>query len=377
MNKWPAKFVIGLTGNIATGKSVVRKMLEHLGAYGIDADALAHRAIAPGSPGFLKVVDVFGKWILDEEGCIDRNKLSRLVFSNPEALAQLEAIVHPLVRQAIDILVQRASHRVVVIEAIKLLEGELRTVCDSIWVSNASTQTQIKRLMEKRKMSEAEAWQRIATQAEQAEKLATAQVIIQNDGSIEDTWLQVSSAWRVFFPESEAKGSRARLVAEGQMVVQRAQPRQAGEIAQFITRISQEQRKLSRDEVMAAFGEKAFLLLMSGDKLVGLLGWQVENLVARTDNVYIDPQAPQAVAAKLLLTEVEKASRDLQCEASLLFLPPRLAQRKAGWQALGYELKTIEQLGVRAWYEAARESMPPDTVMLFKQLRQDRVLRSF
>jgi dephospho-CoA kinase len=375
MNKWPGKFIIGLTGNIATGKSVVRKMLEHLGAYGIDADALAHRAIAPGSPGFQKVLDVFGKWILDEEGCIDRNKLGRLVFSNPEALAQLEAIVHPLVTQAIDILVQRASQRVIVIEAIKLLEGELKTVCDSIWVSNTSTQTQVKRLMEKRKMSEAEARQRITTQADQAEKLAVAQVIIHNDGSFEDTWLQVSSAWRMFFPESEAQSSQVQLVVKGQMLVQRAQPRQAGEIAQFITRISQEQRKLSRDEVMAAFGEKAFLLLMSGDKLLGLLGWQVENLVARTDDVYVDPQVPQAVAAKLLLTEVEKASRDLQCEVSLLFLPPRLAQRKAGWQALGYELKTIEQLDVRAWQEATRESMPPDTVMLFKQLRQDRVLR--
>lgn len=375
MNKWPGKFVIGLTGNIATGKSVVRKMLEHLGAYGIDADALAHSAIAPGSPGFQKVVDVFGQWILDEGSRIDRNKLSRLVFSNPEALAQLEAIVHPLVRQAIEILVQRASQRVIVIEAIKLLEGELKTICDSIWVSNASTQTQEKRLMEKRKMSAAEARQRIAAQADQAGKLAAAQVIIQNDNSFEDTWLQVASAWRTLFPESEAESSQAELVAEGQMVVQRAQLHQAGEIAQFITRISHEKRKLNRDEVMAAFGEKAFLLLMSGDKLVGLLGWQVENLVARTDDVYVDPQVPQAVAARLLLTEVENASRDLQCEASLLFLPPRLAQRKAGWQTLGYELKTAEQLGVRAWQEAARESMPLDTVMLFKQLHQDRILR--
>ena len=65
MSRWPGKYVIGLTGNIATGKSVVRKMLEHLGAYGIDADALGHRAIAKSAPGYSAVVDTFGRWILD------------------------------------------------------------------------------------------------------------------------------------------------------------------------------------------------------------------------------------------------------------------------------------------------------------------------
>src|SRR5512147_1107703 len=96
MSAWPGKYVIGLTGNIATGKSVVRKMLEHLGAYGIDADALGHRAIALGSPGYRPVVDTFGKWILTPDGQVDRGRLGRIVFADPEALARLESIVHPL-----------------------------------------------------------------------------------------------------------------------------------------------------------------------------------------------------------------------------------------------------------------------------------------
>jgi dephospho-CoA kinase len=79
MSAWPGKYVIGLTGNIATGKSVVRKMLEHLGAYGIDADALAHRAIAKDAPGYQPVLDTFGSWILTPEGQIDRTKLGRIV----------------------------------------------------------------------------------------------------------------------------------------------------------------------------------------------------------------------------------------------------------------------------------------------------------
>jgi len=120
MSAWPGKYVIGLTGNIATGKSVVRKMLEHLGAYGIDADALSHRAIAKGAPGYKAVTDAFGKWVLGTDGHIDRGKLGRLVFSNPEALTTLEEIIHPLVRGAIDMLVRRAGHKIIVIEAIKL-----------------------------------------------------------------------------------------------------------------------------------------------------------------------------------------------------------------------------------------------------------------
>src|SRR5512145_153685 len=120
MSAWPGKYVIGLTGNIATGKSVVRKMLEHLGAYGIDADALSHRAIAKDAPGFKPVVDHFGKWILGEDGQVDRAKLGRVVFADPDALTQLEAIVHPLVRQAVDVLIRRSTQQVIVIEAIKM-----------------------------------------------------------------------------------------------------------------------------------------------------------------------------------------------------------------------------------------------------------------
>src|SRR5512142_1501433 len=99
VSKWAGKYVIGLTGNIGTGKSVVRRMLEHMGAFGIDADAFSHRAIAKGAPGYAQVVETFGKWVLAKDGEIDRSKLGRLVFSDPTALGQLEAIIHPLVLQ--------------------------------------------------------------------------------------------------------------------------------------------------------------------------------------------------------------------------------------------------------------------------------------
>ena len=160
MSAWKGKYVIGLSGNIATGKSTVRKMLEHLGAYGIDADALAHRAIAKGAPGYQKVVNTFGKWILQDNGEINRAKLGKIVFSDPEALKDLEAIIHPLVDQAIDILVRRSKQPVVVIEAIKLLETDLASKCDAIWIVHSPRDVQLMRLMEKRGLTKEEAKQR-------------------------------------------------------------------------------------------------------------------------------------------------------------------------------------------------------------------------
>jgi dephospho-CoA kinase len=196
VSNWPGKYVIGLTGNIATGKSAVCKMLEHLGAYIIDADVLSHRAMTKGAPGYQKVIDIFGKWIVDGDGEIDRTKLGRHVFNDPDALRQLEDIIHPLVEHAMDLLIQRASQRVIVIEAIKLLESKLAGACDMIWVTCSPEPVQKARLMQKRNMTEQDALQRIHAQLPQEMKTAAANVVIQNAGSFEDTWKQVVAAWK-------------------------------------------------------------------------------------------------------------------------------------------------------------------------------------
>ena len=375
MSAWPGKYVIGLTGNIATGKSVVRKMMEHLGAYGIDADTLGHRAIAKDAPGYQAVVDTFGKWILGPDGQVDRSRLSKVVFADPQALEKLESIVHPLVGQAVDVLVRRSSQQVIVIEAIKLLESPLRQACDTVFVTYARPEIQLARLMQKRDMNEDIAFQRIATQPSQETKVAAANFVIRNEGSFEDTWRQVTSIWKRLFPSLEVEPEKKVAAHKGEMVIDRALPRQASEIAHFITQVTNHQRSMTYEDVMAAFSEKAFLLLRTDSKLLGLVGWQVENLVSRTDDVYLDSSLPLLKAMQMMMEEVERASRDLQCEASLLFLSPELARHVEMWRALGYEPRTIQSLGVRAWQEAAEESMPLGSVLLFKQLRKDRVLR--
>ncbi|MFL7871314.1 MAG: dephospho-CoA kinase [Anaerolineales bacterium] len=375
MSKWPGKYIIGLTGNIATGKSVVRRMLEHLGAYTIDADALAHRAIAKDAPGYNPVLETFGKWILDSSGQINRSKLGGLVFRDPEALEKLENIVHPLVGQAIEILVQRASQRVVVIEAIKLIESELRTVCDSIWVTYAPEEVQIERLMRKRNLSRDEAVERIHSQGAQSEKIERANIVVRNTSSYDELWKQITTAWKQVSPTSDTIPVIMKKAEAGDFSVQRGRPRDSHAIADIINRLSQSKQKMSNIDVMEAFGDKAFLLLQLDGRTVGLAGWQVENLVARTTDLYIEPKYMSDKALETLVTEVENASKDLQCEASLIFPLPDLASHEAAWRKLGYEPRTPEKLGVQAWQDAALESTPPGTELMFKQLRVDRVLR--
>ncbi len=372
--------MIGLTGNIATGKSVVRRMLEHLGAYTIDADALTHRAYAKGAPGFQPVIDKFGKWLLNREGEIDRQKLGKLVFGDAEALRQLEEIVHPLVRQATEMLIKRASQPVIVIEAIKLLEGDLRKACDSIWVTNAPEVIQVERLMRKRGFSMEQAQERVHAQSPQSAKVSMANMVITNTGSYDDLWKQVSEAWKEIVPgAAEVPADTAlnlkKSAPSGELSIQRGKPKNASAIAELITRLSKGKRKMDADQVMESFGDKAYMLLQMDGKPVGVAGWQVENLVTRTTDIFLEDNLNTSQALETLINGVEGASSELQSEASLIFALDAIATQDATWQKLGYEKRTQESLGVQAWQEAASEAAPSGSVLFFKQLRQDRVLR--
>ena len=384
MSNWPGKFVIGLTGNIATGKSVVRRMLEHLGAYTIDADALTHRTYAKGAPGYQQVIDKFGKWLVNKDGEIDRSKLGNLVFNDGEAMHQLEVIVHPLVRQACEMLIKRATQPVIVIEAIKLLEGDLRKVCDSIWVANAPEVIQVERLMRKRGLTRERALERIHMQSAQSAKVAVANIVITNTGSYDDLWKQVTAAWKEIVPGADKSSgdteptltpAKQPVSSSGEFSVQRGKPKNSTAIAELITRLSKGKRRMTADDVMEGFGDKAYMLLQLDGKLVGVAGWQVENLVTRTTDIFLEERVNLQKALDTLIKEVEQASSELQSEASLAFPLSELGAQEETWKQLGYEKRTPETLGVQAWQDSANESLTAESVLLFKQLRQDRVLR--
>jgi len=161
--------IIGLTGNIATGKSTVLTYLARKGAHVIDADVLAHRVMEPLGAAYSAIVEQFGLGILRVDGTVDRAALGRIVFADAEKLRRLEQIVHPpvfaLIRQEID----DSAEGVVVLEAVKLLEaGPMVSLCDEVWVVTADPEVQLQRIIESRGMSRADAEQRMAMQSPQA-----------------------------------------------------------------------------------------------------------------------------------------------------------------------------------------------------------------
>ncbi len=188
-------YVIGLTGNIATGKSTVAAMLARLGAYVIDADKLAHRAMRAGGKVHRRIVARFGQGILAADGEIDRAKLGAIVFADAQALQDLERIVHPAVVQETLRLLAECAAEVAVIEAIKLLEAQMHRYCQAVWVVTCRREQQIQRLMHTRHLSRAEAELRVAAQPPPEEKLARADVVIDNANGLEETWRQVVRAW--------------------------------------------------------------------------------------------------------------------------------------------------------------------------------------
>ena len=189
-------YVIGLTGNIATGKSVVASVMCELGAVHIDADRLAHRVMARGTPAWEKIVAAFGIKVLKPNGAIDRSRLGAIVFADPDALARLEGIVHPNVIAYTHQLIATSTARFVVVEAIKLLEsGMADQICDQVWVVIAPREEQVRRLTEQRGLRHADAVLRVDAQPPQEAKVARAHVVIDNGGTLETTRRQVEEAW--------------------------------------------------------------------------------------------------------------------------------------------------------------------------------------
>jgi len=188
-------YIIGLTGNIAVGKTTVCNMLRGLGAHIIDADRLVHKLLARGQAVHDQVVSAFGPDILRPDGEIDRAALGRIVFSDAQALARLEAITHPAVGEMIEQEIASSPADVVVVDAVKLIESGLGERCDAIWVVTARRAQQLQRLIEQRGMSEHDARQRLRAQASQAAKVRRADVVIDNSGSLQRTEKQVRRAW--------------------------------------------------------------------------------------------------------------------------------------------------------------------------------------
>lgn len=189
------KHVIGLTGNIATGKSTVVRILEELGAEAIDGDRVVHEMMGPNSPLATEIRDAFGDETVNPDGSINRPALGSIVFSDPARLRQLEELTHPRVVALKRAAITAPGPDVLILDAIKLFEAGIAADCDEVWVVTAPRETQIARIMARNKVDRAEAERRIDAQPPQEEKAARADVVFTNDGSPDDLRRQVLAAW--------------------------------------------------------------------------------------------------------------------------------------------------------------------------------------
>jgi dephospho-CoA kinase len=189
------KHVIGLTGNIATGKSTVVRMLEELGAEAIDGDQIVHELMAAPSPLADQISAAFGTQAVNPDRSINRPELGKVVFSNPAKLQQLEEIVWPPVLARKREAINQPGPDVLLLDAIKLFESGMADDCDEVWVVTSPREQQIARIMARNNVDRAEAERRIDAQPPQAEKVARADLVIDNSGSLDDLQQQVLDAW--------------------------------------------------------------------------------------------------------------------------------------------------------------------------------------
>jgi dephospho-CoA kinase len=193
-------YILGLTGNIASGKTTVGLMLLELGlSTYIDADHVVHELYLPGQALPAALAEAFGSGVLDSAGGVDRRALGAIVFNNPQRLEQLEAIVHPAVREALLARVRALPPDAIgALDAIKLVESGYAPFCHGLWIVTCPPAIQLQRLTQQRGLSDEEARARLAAQPPIDAKLPLATAVIHNDGSLENLRQQVTDAWRVF-----------------------------------------------------------------------------------------------------------------------------------------------------------------------------------
>ncbi|HET9983190.1 MAG TPA: dephospho-CoA kinase [Longimicrobiales bacterium] len=200
---------VGLTGNIAAGKSSVANAWRALGAAVVDADVLAREAVAPGSPGLARVVEAFGPDVLDRDGALDRAALRRVVFADPAARRTLEAITHPEIarlRDEADARLERAGERIVVHDIPLLFEVGLEDAFDLLVLVDAPEAVRRERIVRERALPEAEAQAMIAAQMPAEAKRARADIVIDNAGTPAGLQREAEQVWRRILDRAAASG---------------------------------------------------------------------------------------------------------------------------------------------------------------------------
>jgi dephospho-CoA kinase len=361
------KELIGLTGNIATGKSVVRRMLVNHGALGLDADVIAHRTLYPGGKAYQSVIDNFGKAILTPDGEIDRKELGGIVFHDPERMEILENLIHPAVTVAVQKRIERSSLPLTVIEAIKLLESPLIDLCDTVWVSQATPAHQLERLLQTRNMTKETAWQRINAQSPQSEKRMQADVVINTEGAFSETWQQVHQALNDTIQPNHLPVNPYINIPQKNDI--RVSPAGAIPIETFES-FWQEATSLEFSDLYETLAFKTVLVLSDQTQLQALLIVEEWNFTSVLEQLLLDHgDSPDL---KVLLAAFQKYSQKHQAE--ILIVPESIFKAFPGDlvpQRFGYEQRTASDMIFPAWRQALEKQVTGrDRQIWVKQLAQ-------
>ncbi len=408
--RFSGKLIIGLTGNIATGKSAVMKLAAEHGALTIDADEVVHELMANDAKMQAAIAVAFGSEVRKEDGRIDRKKLGNIVFDDPQAMQDLEGIVHPAVRRTIAHRIAESENKLVVIEAIKLLEGTLVTICHQIWVTRCSQKRQLERLRVCRGMDTETAVARIKAQSAQEEKVAQADVVIDTSGLMTDTEKQFLMAWdRLPDPASVATKLLPELPPEptapkparqtkseppsaavetpppttpkptdrpDNLDVRRARPSDVASMLLLIQKATDGAVEMKRAELLMALSERGYFIGQTGTEVSAVVGWNIDSQVARVDQTFIYPLEATATTGLAILEEIEKSANAHVCEIIIAFVMENTAEellQMFAWQ--GFETKALTSLPP-TWQQAITESQPEDTQFLIKVLRDRRLKRN-
>ncbi len=199
--------VIGLTGNIGSGKTFIAERLQELGADVIDADQIARDVVKPNSFGLKEIINQFGSNLLTPAGELDRQKMGNLIFNNPTARTKLEAILHPLIEKEIKSQIQQYKKNnatlALIIEVPLLIETGMNHLVDEIWLVTIDPDIQIKRLQARNNLTLEQAMARIKAQMPQGQKIPYATKIIDNSYTPEKTKAQVDALWHTFIHKNE------------------------------------------------------------------------------------------------------------------------------------------------------------------------------
>ena len=403
------KLIIGLTGNIATGKTAVMRLAAERGALTLDADKIVHELMDHNPEIQAAIAIAFGSEVRREDGRIDRRALGQIVFNDPTALRDLETMLHPAVRSEIADQINSNEATIVLIEAIKLLEGELAQACHQIWVTRCQRQRQLQRLMICRGLDAEGAATRIKAQPSQEEKVALADVVIDTDGLMTETEMQFARAWErlpdpktvrpvalqvgdapppgqvrkrsagpTSLKEMLAKASTPpteRIWPEG-LQVRRARPSDIPSILLLIQRMGLDAPPMKRADLLMAFSERSYVIGQVGAEVQVVMGWSIDTQVARIEQMFMLPADGVLLTTTAVLLEIESSAKAHIGEFIATFLP---ANGPDGLSALlaaeGY-LAVDKELLPEVWQTAVQESQPPNTTLMLKVLRTERLQKN-